>query len=288
MSPGRRQCQHLDTEGATLRLDIAGQGPPLVLLHGGPGVGDYLGDSVLLDWLARGYTVCAYDQRGCRHSVSSGPFTLAANADDLEAVRVCLGDRRLTLLGHSWGAFLALYYASRYPQALRRLVLVSPLPPRTGWQRRRQQLLEARHTEPQRAELDSLEAEIARTHDAQEREKLYLQHFAVALPSYLAPAHRERAPRIESYSRKVNTDLMADLQRAYASRAWEAGLIHFQAPTLVIHGREDIIPWTAVEQMQELLPHVEVIALDNCGHFPWLETPDPFHLALESFLFASR
>ena len=285
MDVSERKRRYLATEGAKLSLSLTGRGSPLVLLHGGPGVGDYLGDSVLVDWLAGHYRVCAYEQRGCRDSHSDGPFTLATNVEDLEALRLYLGGGAFTVLGHSWGAFLGLYYAAGHPQAVRRLVLISPVPPRTGWQRRRQQGLEARYTPDQRAELERINDEIARTRDATAREELYLRQFNVALPSYLAPAHRDQAPRIEWYSRRVNIELMADLQRAYADRGWEAGLGHFRAPTLVIHGREDIIPWTAVEQLQDLLPHAEVVGLEDCGHFPWLETPRAVRQALEGFLF---
>jgi proline iminopeptidase len=285
MSSGHRH--YLDTAGARLCMTLRGQGPPLVLLHGGPGVGDYLGDSDMAAWLSERYTVCAYDQRGCRDSHSDGPFTLAANVEDLEAVRLYLGGGVFTLVGHSWGAFLGLYYAAYHPQAVRRLVLISPVPPRTGWQRRRHQLLDARHTPSQRAELERINAAIARTRDAAARERLYLEHFNAALPSYPAPAHRAVAPRIEWYSRKINVETMADLHRVYADRSWEAGLRRFRAPTLIVHGREDIIPWSAVAVLESLVPHARLVGLDNCGHFPWLETAHAMRQLLEGFLFGS-
>ncbi|UCG31645.1 MAG: alpha/beta hydrolase, partial [Phycisphaerales bacterium] len=167
------------------------------------------------------------------------------------------------------------------------LVLVSPVPPRTGWQRRRHQLLDARHTPGQRAELQRINATIAHTRDPGVRERLYLEHFNTALPSYVAPEHRAAAPRIEWYSRKINAETMADVHRTYADRSWEAGLRGFRAPTLIVHGREDIIPWKAVAALEALLPHTTLVGLDNCGHFPWLEVPGPFRSVMEQFLLVS-
>ena len=115
---------------------------------------------------------------------------------------------------------------------------------------------------------------------------MYLEHFNAALPSYVAPAHRSVAPRIEYYSRRVNAETMADLHRAYADGSWEAGLRRFRAPTLIVHGREDIIPWDAVEPLAALVPHASLVGLDECGHFPWLEVPGPFRSVLEQFLLA--
>ncbi len=80
----------LNTGTARLALRLRGHGPPIVVLHGGPGAYDYLGDSRLADWLTPRYTVVAYDQRGCRDSPSTGPFTVAANLADLDALRVGL------------------------------------------------------------------------------------------------------------------------------------------------------------------------------------------------------
>jgi pimeloyl-ACP methyl ester carboxylesterase len=48
---------------------------------------------------------------------------------DLEALRQHFKLRRVTLMGHSWGCGLAVLYAAAYPEIVKRLLLIAPLPP---------------------------------------------------------------------------------------------------------------------------------------------------------------
>ena len=56
---------------------------------------------------------------------SHGPASIAEQADDIDALRKTLGLERVTLLGHSFGATIALNYALRHPENVKRLILVS-------------------------------------------------------------------------------------------------------------------------------------------------------------------
>jgi proline iminopeptidase len=247
-------------------------------------VADYLGESVLAGWLESSFRVCSYDQRGCRHSKSDGPFNVRANVRDIEAVRETLGAEPVTLIGHSWGALLAVCYCAEFGQRLARLVLISPTSPEVARKQIYLRRIEANHTPEQKTRLARIDAELARTLDERSREALYHERFNVALPSYLSRDHRHKAPRIDWYSRRINIETMADVYARSRDPQWLAGLKHLRAPTLIVHGREDVIPWDAVDEILSLIPHAEVIGLDDCGHFPWLETPDAFRGALSGFL----
>jgi proline iminopeptidase len=123
------QLQH---EGYVFTADVPiycksiGEGPPLVLLHGGPGSNH----QYFLPWvlgLARSHRLVLIDQRGCgRSGPASDPrrYTLDAMVDDLETVRDALGLGRMALLGHSFGGLLAQAYAVRHAARLSHLVLV--------------------------------------------------------------------------------------------------------------------------------------------------------------------
>jgi pimeloyl-ACP methyl ester carboxylesterase len=98
-------------DGTRLWTTTTGSGPPVVLLHGGPGLWCYLAD--VAELLAADHAVVRLDQRGCGRSTGAeGPFTLAGAVDDLEQLRQSLGIERWGLVGHSWGAELALRYLS--------------------------------------------------------------------------------------------------------------------------------------------------------------------------------
>ncbi len=273
------------TDSAELHLTVGGQGPIVMLVHGGPGTYDYLSGSLLGDWLARAHTVVGYDQRGCRHSPSAGPFTVDANVADLEALRRYLGAEHLILIGHSWGGLLSMGYAAAHADRLAGLVLIGSIGPRARWESGFWATLGSRHTPGQRRRLAEIDSEIARTRDPARRGELYRERYNVALPSYLAPVHRHLAFEIESFSRLVAVNTMADMHRTrYRRTEWETGFTAVTAPVTMIHGRQDPVPWSVVDDVCELLPQARVVPLEDCGHFPWLEAPVQLGSALSDAL----
>jgi proline iminopeptidase len=106
--------------------------PPVVFLHGGPGIPDMADDSAYFGPLTNdGFTVYVYDQ------VGSGPssrladprdYSLERDIADLEAIRHQIGASRLILIGHSYGAHLAAGYLARHPHHVASLVAISPEP----------------------------------------------------------------------------------------------------------------------------------------------------------------
>jgi 3-oxoadipate enol-lactonase len=115
------------SSGAGLVLDgeIAGQGPPVVLLHGLSATRRNVvqGSRALL---RRGYRLIAYDARG--HGASSpGPgYTYPELVADLEAVLEELGLERVALVGSSMGAATAMAFALRSPERAAALVQITP------------------------------------------------------------------------------------------------------------------------------------------------------------------
>jgi proline iminopeptidase len=66
--------------------------------------------------------VVRWDQRGCGRSERRGPYRLARSVADLEAVRAHLRLDRVAVLGHSWGATLALRHALDHPDRVSALI----------------------------------------------------------------------------------------------------------------------------------------------------------------------
>ncbi|KDQ29087.1 hypothetical protein PLEOSDRAFT_1063846 [Pleurotus ostreatus PC15] len=117
--------------------------PPAVLLHGyGAGIGFYFQNFLpLANWANRRKgTVYALDWLGMGRSARV-PFTVKAKRDDiagrvqeaesffvdsLEQWRVKMGLEKMTLIGHSLGAYLSVVYALKYPTRVNKLILLSP------------------------------------------------------------------------------------------------------------------------------------------------------------------
>lgn len=272
------------TEGTTLTGRVRGSGQVVVLLHGGPGCYDYLGESVLADWMTPFRTVVSYDQRGCRHSPSAGPFTMNDNVSDLEAVRKALGAEQVELIGHSAGAALAVHYLRQHPQAVRRAVLLSPAALRDGWRAAFTRTLESRMTEDQCRSVDEIDRALASTESAEERSELYRRRFEVMLPCYVDPSHRDRAPRMPYFNRAVNISASANADAGFLDASWRDAVRRSACLACIIHGRSDPVPLSVVQDYGAILPAATIHLLDSCGHFPWLELPDALRRLLFAFL----
>ena len=99
-----------------------GSGPPLLLLHGNGEDGTYFVHQV--EEFSRDFTVYAIDTRGHGQSPWGGaPFTISQFADDLLAFMDRQGLPRADILGFSDGGNIALIFALRHPDRVRRLIL---------------------------------------------------------------------------------------------------------------------------------------------------------------------
>src|SRR5216110_1140362 len=128
----------VDLNGVRLYTRRAGEGPPVVVLHGGPGAHhDYLLPQY--DHLTEGgRALIYYDQRGGGRSPvpRDVPVGWTEHVGDLEMLREGWGLSQLTIAGYSWGGLLALLYALEHTDRVARLALISPAP---AWRAAREQ-----------------------------------------------------------------------------------------------------------------------------------------------------
>ncbi|MGH7247379.1 MAG: alpha/beta fold hydrolase, partial [Pseudomonadota bacterium] len=110
----------VDSHGVLIYYAEFGYGPPLLIVHGGPGAShDYFLPYLLP--LARHNKLVFIDERGSGRSqrlVDASQYTVENMVEDVEAVRQGLALGRITLLGHSYGGVLAQAYALKYQQNL--------------------------------------------------------------------------------------------------------------------------------------------------------------------------
>ena len=99
-------------DGAELWTTVSGTGPPVVCLHGGPGMWDYLAPLAGCSTTRSRSSGSTSAAAGARPATA--PFTIAQAVDDLDQVRAALGFGQWAVAGHSWGAELALRYAARH------------------------------------------------------------------------------------------------------------------------------------------------------------------------------
>ncbi|MEO7892653.1 MAG: alpha/beta hydrolase [Aeromicrobium sp.] len=257
------------SDGARLWATISGQGPPVVLCHGGPGLWDYLGPlAALLDGK---FTVIRFDQRGCGRSSGTGPFTIAQAVDDLEQIRASLGYDRWSVLGHSWGAELVLRYAAAQPDHTASVIYLAGVGAGDGFRDEFSVAFRARlgHQLDRWLEL----REKARTPE-EEHEFCLLQWSPDYSPGPATHAHAEalwetRPPGTHTNlaaNRELGAERLTDDLLRTASRV--------TSPVTMILGADDPRPWHASTSLFGALSDVRRHVIEGAGHSPWSEQPD--------------
>jgi proline iminopeptidase len=268
-------------DGCRLWAQRSGDGQPLVLCHGGPGLWDMF--EPLAPALVGMATVVRWDQRGCGRSQRQGPYTLARFIADLDMVRHQLGGPAVTLLGHSWGATLALLYTLWHPEKVSKLIYVSGtgIDPGSTWKPayrdnlRRGLGARLSHWE----ELASRE----RT-PVEDRKYAVLQWSADFTDPATADQHAEAtATPWFDINWQCATALNQEINTYLEGNDLAAACRTLTVPTLIIDGALDIRPRTAVDSLHRCLPQVRRTTL-NAGHLPWVGDPNGFRETVAAFL----
>lgn len=213
-------------------------------------------------------------------------MTVGGQVDELAGVLTSLADGPATLVGHSWGAWLVLLTAGRFPELVDKLVLVACAP-----------LREADAAAIMRTRLARLdEAEQRRVHDLMRQlaeadgpaKQAAMAAFGVLMT---------KADAVDPLPEAAGDG--ADCQGEIFRRVWaEAHALRksgelltlagqVRCPVVAIHGEDDPHPSQGVrEPLSALLPDFRFLLLPRCGHTPWLERQarEPFFRLLREDL----
>lgn len=267
------------TDGSPLWYSTRGSGePPVLLLPGGPGLSvEYL--DPVADIVAERARAVLLEPRGTGRSALGGDaeLTISQSIRDLDALRQHLVSPRVALLGHSWGAMLAMAYAAAHPTIVSKLILIAPGGPTLAFVAPFEARIQARLTNGDRNDLTrsatgAHDARGAAVEAARVRTRAYFhdRSHAMSLIDWMTA---------ETYSPEVNERLFAD---AAANYDIVAALAHVGAAVEIIQGRDDVV--MAVDEIKQLLPQTRVSWLDHAGHYPWLEQRAAFRTALNEAL----
>jgi proline iminopeptidase len=287
-----------------------GQGRPVLVVHGGPGfpIAKPLAGLALLSGK---FQFHYYDQRGCGQS--SRPFDrftsknfyanmtelertlgIGAQVADIERIRRILKQDKLILIGHSFGGFLATLYATEFPEHVEALVLVAPsgvlVVPGEGPNFFDQ--IRLRLPESRRAEYDQFlrgYLDFGRLFDKSEQE-LAAANRQIGDYFLLASGQALSADRVPG----ANGGWMA--QAMYVSLGkhhdYRPALRTASAPTLVLHGEDDVAPETVSRSYEETLPNAKLHVLKSgktsglggAGHALFTDQPEAFAKVVGEFL----
>ncbi len=273
-------------DGTRLAYTSEGQGPALLCLPGGPGrAGAYLED---LAGLTAERTLVVLDARATgRSEVPADPATLRFDrlADDVEALRHHLGLETVDVLAHSAGCLVAQVWASRHPDRVRSLALVTPPGRLQGTDRADVASIRAsRSPEPWYA--DAAEAQQALEAGAPPAQQQSLvratRPFFYSRWDERTRAHAATADR--QSSKRAELGFAAGVEDLDVA-ALMAGLRQVPAPVLVLGGELDALTGVAaVHEVAASFGAPDVVVLPDAGHFPWVDAADAFRAAVGDWL----
>jgi 3-oxoadipate enol-lactonase len=263
-------------DGVGLAVEVVGDGPGLMLLHGLGGAKEDFADHVPA--LARDHTVVTFDLRG--HGESDSPndpaaYSLERLMADSLAVADATGLDHFRLLGHSMGGMVARKIAIREPSRVDALVMMDtsagPIP---GFD----------------AALMDIAVDVALTQGKQALKELMDYVSALETPAYKRVA-AERPGFAEFEARKW--DGMSEImwgtmarELAYQSDDLPALVVSLRAPLLLLVGSQDKPFVIASEMIAEAIPSAQLFVIPDAGHSPQFENPTAWIAALTGFLSA--
>lgn len=263
-------------DGVRLAFHLDGAGTPVVCLPGGPMQDSaYLGD---LGGLTRRRRLVRLDLRGSGSSAvpaDESSYRADRQVGDVEALRRHLGWEKLSLLGHSAGANLALLYLAAYPDRVAELTLVAPSLAAAGIVVAPELRVAAARTRAMEpwfpAAFAALEAQTSGGADDSAWEAV--APFAYGRWDDQARAHH----RAEATQRNAQAAEHFGARGAFDPPATRARMEQCTAPVTVIAGRADLnSPLPAVRELAALFPSARLVALPRAAHFPWLDDPAAF------------
>jgi proline iminopeptidase len=264
-----------------------GQGEPVLVLMGGPGVSGR-GIEPVAQTIAKRARAIVPDQRGSGRSIpkAAEAITLDATLADFEALRKALVLEKWTVWGCSWGGMLALEYASKFPGSVKGLVLVGSggtsfasfatafgdnMTARMSADDRAAQRYWSQPAviadDPARAAAEGVRAIIPSQFYDRAKANEAIAVFKVGREHYNPDAGKQLIPAFEQ-----------------GATARIEALGKLQIPALIVHGRQDPMPESVALENQKLLKGSRLVWLDRCGHWPWIEQPEALEKALFEFL----
>jgi proline iminopeptidase len=261
----------------------AGDGVPLIVIHGGPGSGSYglkpfgaLGDD---------RPVIRYDQLGAGkadHPSDTTLFTVDRAVAELQALRDSLGLREVHLLGQSWGAMLLEAYMGSHPSGVKSVTFLSPLVTTAQWEQDADSLIK---TLPDSMQLAIETNEAAGTTDSpayQAAMRAYYERFVYRAPLAIPGADTaSNGDLVYNYMWGPSEFSSTGTLKTFDGTAW---LKAVTVPALFMAGEFDEATPTSTERFSKLVPESRFVMIPGSGHVSQNDNPDFMLRAVREFL----
>lgn len=259
----------VEVNGTTLYYEEAGEGPPMLFVHGMAGNADVWSDQ--MDRLSASFHTVAYDRRGHTRSPRGNVTeeSVQLHADDVAGLIEALGLGPVILVGSSGGARIGIDVLRRHAPLVRAAVLSEPpafsLSPAIGQEF-----------------LATVQPAVVRALDSEDPSSAVDAFFGVIDPEFWAGVSSDRRQRY----RENLTAVLADLQGP-PYQLTTADLALLRRPCLVISGSASLTWFRDIATIVAgAIPDATLLELDGASHATYASRPAEFALAVREF--ASR
>ena len=289
---------YLDANGVLLYYKAFGQGPPLLIVHGGPGAShDYFLPHLIP--LARRNRLIFIDERGSGKSEkleNPAGYTVEAMVEDVEAVRIGLGLGKVALLGHSYGGVLAQAYALKYQQNLSQLILCSTFHSTKKMNAVFQKQLAAMPAALRQQIQEQEKAGLFGNGKGYQQNRYTESYMLAAWGEAYFPYLYQKRPDA-NYDPVANGIMSWDLYRTMwgshgefvidgnlSSVEYSDKLASIHVPTLITVGDHDECDPSLAREIQSKIKGSKLVIFPQSGHMTFVDQPGLFRKAVGEFL----
>ncbi len=281
-------CQQegfIKTEDGILHYKKYGKGEPLLIINGGPGL-DCEGFVPLAELLSDKYMTILFDQRGTGKSelyrIDSTTVTMELMAKDIETIRSYFKIDKWIVLGHSFGGFMAEYYAIHYPESIKAMILSSSGGIDLNILKYFNENLQMRLSQTERDSLKYWSDRVKQgdtTYSAEYKKGKYLASAYLYDKQYVPKLAQRLA---FGGNHQITSLVYKDLFKIKFD--CKDTLENFIKPVLIIQGRQDIIGEGVAYEAHLILKNSSIVFINKSGHYSWWEQSEQYKSEVKKFI----
>lgn len=282
-------AQYKDTlltiNGTSLFVRESGNGSPIIVIHGGPGLNmQYFFPH--LNTLSKKHRIIFYDQRACGNSsgdIDSTKMTLDLFIEDIEGLRKKMNLNKINILAHSWGSLLAMKYASKYSEHISHLILCNSISPKSGeFENETNKRIAGRiSVKDSLLRIKMINSNAFTSGNLKVYSELLKLSFK---PVFYYKKGFEKLQIILPQDFLTKRTKLFYMRKELSGYDFYNDLSKISCPTLIIHGEYDGIPVTIPQKMRQYITGSKLCILKHAGHFSFIDRHNQFIRLINQFL----
>lgn len=268
----------------------------VILLGGGPGFSSWNLEPIQTQLQKQGHSTYLMDMRGIGENSHLTPQTPEQSitqlwVQDIESLRQHISHqshKKVILVGHSWGALMAMLYSRAYPENVKQLILLNPVDPQKNAMRDLTENIHEKNQQIQQAAWDDENAwdnAISDLSSEEQARKITELQITQVLPTYFYDYQQGQAYAKLFDHQDFNIDLNVNAWKAYDANPITFEQIRsWQLPIDFLDCRQDSLMPENLHALEGNQVLRKVVVLDQCSHFPWVEQPAAFKQSMQMIL----